>query len=297
MNIIDIMTRACRNHVVVPAFNAAHLPMIKPILDALKKNNSFALIEVSRPDVEKFGAQSFKAIADEFKKHVDYKYTALHLDHVPVIDEDGKTVDWEKLIRDGISFGYDSVMIDGSRLAFDENIRITKTVVDIAHEKGVAVEAELGAVLGHEQGPLPDYEELFASGKGFTDAGQAEEFVKRTGVDWLSVAIGNIHGALSDATKDKKKLTARLDIEQLKKLQKAAGIPLVLHGGSGIQQSYVLEAIKNGIAKINVGTEIRQVYEKSLKEKPGDILCAQLQLEKSITSLICDYYHCKGSAC
>ena len=294
MNINEILVRACKNRTVVPAFNAAHLPMIEPIIAALKKTNSFALVEVSRPDVEKFGARSFREVAEEFHKHADYKFTALHLDHVPAIDEDGKDVDWEQLIRDGIGFGYNSVMIDGSRLAFDENIRVTKRVVDIAHEKGIAVEAELGAVLGHEKGPMPDYEELFASGKGFTDVGQAEEFVKRTGVDWLSVAIGNIHGALSDAAKDKKKLNARLDIEHLKKLQKAAGIPLVLHGGSGIQQSYVLEAIKNGIAKINVGTEIRQVYERALKEKPGDVPYAQQQLEKSITGLICDYYRCSG---
>ncbi|NLE66791.1 MAG: class II fructose-bisphosphate aldolase [Lentisphaerae bacterium] len=296
MKITEIVDRACRNQTVVPAFNAAYLPMIKPIIDALKKTGTFALVEAARPDVEKFGARSFREVAEEFRKHANPKYTALHLDHVPVIDEDGRTVDWEKLIRDGISFGYDSVMIDGSRLPFEENVRITREVADIAHGKGVAVEAELGAVLGHEQGPLPDYEELFASGKGFTDAAQAAEFARRTGVDWLSVAIGNVHGALAEGAKDRKKPAARLDIEHLKKLRTAAGIPLVLHGGSGIQQAYVLEAIKNGIAKINVGTEIRQVYESAMKERPGDIVHAQAQVEKSVTGLVCDYYRCGGSA-
>ena len=296
MKITEIMKRAYRTHTVIPAFNAAHLPMVKAIIDALKETGAFALVEAARPDVEKFGARSFREVAEEFKRHADRRFTALHLDHVPVIDEDGRSVDWEKLIRDGMDFGYDSVMIDGSRLPFEENVRITGKVVSIAHGKGVPVEAELGAVLGHEKGPLPDYEELFASGKGFTDVAQAAEFVKRTGVDWLSVAIGNVHGALAEGAKDRKKPEARLDIEHLKKLKTAAGIPLVLHGGSGIQQSFVLEAIRNGIAKVNVGTEIRQVYESALKEKPGDVAYARAMVEKSVAGLVRDYYRCAGSA-
>jgi len=137
---------------------------------------------------------------------------------------------------------------------------------DFAHEGGVPIEAELGAVLGHEAGPLPPYDELFSSGKGFTDVSQAKKFASETGADWLSVAIGNIHGAVSGVLKNQKKVPARLDIERLKEINAALGIPLVLHGGSGIQPEYIQESIKNGIAKINIGTNIRQPYVKVLEE-------------------------------
>ena len=107
-----------------------------------------------------------------------------------------------------------------------------------------------------------DYEEIFKSGKGFTDPHDAAMFVKQTSVDWLSVAVGNIHGAISDGLKDKKKPEARIDIEHLALINQKAGVPLVLHGGSGINVDCIQEAVKNGIAKINVGTAIRQPYEQ-----------------------------------
>jgi len=128
------------------------------------------------------------------------------------------------------------------------------------------VEAELGAVMGHEEGPLPPYEELFASGKGFTDPAEAKRFVEETGVDWLSVAIGNIHGAISAAAKGKKKVAARLNIEHLREIHTTTGIPLVLHGGTGIRKEYIIDSIRNGIAKINVATAIRQPYEQTLAQ-------------------------------
>jgi len=108
---------------------------------------------------------------------------------------------------------------------------------------------------------MPPYEELFASGKGFTDPEEAKRFVEETGVDWLSVAIGSVHGAISAAKKSEKKVEARLSIEQLQAIRKAIDVPFVLHGGTGIRKAYIMDAIKNGIAKINVATAIRQPYE------------------------------------
>jgi len=294
-NIKDIVKKAYNNHIVIPAFNIPYLPMVKPIIETLKKNETFGLIEVARPDVEKFEAKTFKDAIEEYHKYADTQYTRIHLDHIPVIDEDGIKVDWESLIKDAIEFGYDSVMIDGSRLPFEENIEITKKVVELASKKNIPVEAELGAVLGHEKGPLPDYEQLFKSGKGFTDVAQAQEFVRQTRVDWLSVAIGNIHGAISGTLKNKEKVKAKLNIEHLCKLQNVTKIPFVLHGGSGIQQLYVLEAINNGITKINIGTEIRQVYEKAIKQKPNNIAFAQNKVAEKVEQLICNYYYIKGS--
>jgi fructose-bisphosphate aldolase class II len=190
------------------------------------------------------------------------------LDHVPVIDEDNLSVDYEAIIQEAIQLGYQSVMVDGSRLSLEENIQATRKIARLAHAAGIALEGELGAVYGHEAGPLPPYEELFASGKGFTAAEDARRFVQETGVDWLSVAVGNVHGAISDLTRHNKKVEARLNIEHLQRIYEAVNIPLVLHGGSGIKKKYIHEAIQRGIAKINIGTAIRQPYEVALKESP-----------------------------
>ena len=177
-------------------------------------------------------------------------------------------------------------MIDGSRLSLEENIKITRAVVKIGHSQGISVEAELGAVMGHEKGPLSPYEELFRSGKGFTNVGEAERFVEETSVDWLSIAIGNIHGAISGMAKDKKKIEARLNIEHLQRISERVKIPLVLHGGSGIRLEYLLEAIKNGITKINVGTALRQAYEKDLR---NGLESAQEAVSRIVRSLIKGY--------
>jgi len=152
-------------------------------------------------------------------------------------------------------------MVDGSRLPFAENVACTREIVAQAHAAGVPVEAELGAVMGHESGSFMPYEELFASSKGFTDPNEAGRFVEATGVDWLSVAIGNIHGAVSAATKGNRKTAARLNIGHLDRIKKQTGIPLVLHGGTGIRKACIMDAIRHGITKINVATAIRQPYE------------------------------------
>ncbi|MBN2323148.1 MAG: class II fructose-bisphosphate aldolase [Spirochaetes bacterium] len=289
------MKRAYERGILVPAFNAAYPEMVKPICDALKRFKTFGMCEVARPDIEKFGAGGFDVIYREYHMHADPEYVSLHQDHVPVIDEDGEDVDYMTLLEQAIGLGFDSVMVDGSRLPLEKNIRICREVARMAHERGVPVEAELGAVLGHESGPLPPYEELFESGEGFTSPEDAERFVKESGVDWLSVAIGNIHGAISGAAKDRKKLNARLSIPHLKKIRAATGIPLVLHGGSGIRREYLLDAIGHGITKINIGTDIRQAYEKKLGETK-EVTDAQEAVAEVIGRLIVEYFCIEGSA-
>lgn len=293
--IAEIMEKANRRGVLIPAFNVAYLPMILPIVGTLKKLRTFGLVEVARPDVEKFGAESFKKVAEEYLKIANRRFTRLHQDHIPVIDEDGNEVDWKFFIKEALDIGYDSVMIDGSRLPLEENIAVTREVVELAHSRKVPVEAELGAVLGHETEPLPPYEELFSTGRGFTRVEEAKRFVEETEVDWLSVAVGNIHGAISGVAKDKEKVQARLNIDHLKKIKEATKCPLVLHGGSGIQKSYLMEAVKNGICKINVGTSIRQSYEKIFSETQGNIEKAQEAVASTMENLICQVYKIKGS--
>lgn len=288
------MQRAYERGILIPAFNAAYHEMVKPICETLKRLKTFGMLEVARPDVEKFGIESFRKAAEDYRKYEDPEFVCLHQDHVPVIDEDGLEVDYMALIKEGLDSGYDSVMIDGSRLPLDENIRITREIVALAHAKSVPAEAELGAVLGHESGPLPSYEELFSTGKGFTRPEDAERFVKETGVDWLSVAVGNIHGAITGAAKDHKKVEARLNIEHFIKIKKVTGVPLVLHGGSGIKKEHILEAIKNGLTKLNIGTDIRHAYEKALKPS-GSVTKAQEAVAELMEYLIVDYFGVAGS--
>jgi len=282
------MDAAATAGIVVPAFNVPYLPMVEAVCDALARHRTLGMVEVARLELTKFESRSLATVAEHYRQYADPRYVTLHLDHVPVIDEDGLAVDWRSLIEDALELGYHSVMIDGSRLPLDENIAVTAEVVGMAHARGAAVEAELGAVLGHEAGPLPPYDELFASKKGFTDPDDAARFVRETGVDWLSVSIGSIHGAISPAARDKAKVEARLDIDHLKRLRAATGIPLVLHGGSGVNQECVDEAIRSGIAKINIGTDIRQPYERVLSTG-GSVKNAQEAAMETMSKLILRY--------
>jgi len=285
--VAHIVRRAYERHLVVPAFNIAYLPMVEPIVATLRDCRSFALIEVARPDIERFGAVSYSAVAAEVNRCADRAYARLHQDHVPVIDEENRPVDWRPIIQQALALGYDSVMIDGSRLPLDANIAVTAAVVAMAHP-AAAVEAELGAVLGHEPGPLPPYEELFRTGRGFTNVQDAVRLVSETGLDWLSVAVGNIHGAISGAAKDAQKVQARLDIAHLQRLSDAVRVPLVLHGGTGIQLHYVRQAIRAGIAKINIGTALRQPYERELRQGRG-VPAAQKAVAEAVRRCLEDY--------
>jgi fructose/tagatose bisphosphate aldolase len=196
-----ILHRAWKKGIVVPGFNIPYLPMMEPVVRALRDTGTFGLIMVARLEWIKFKSGSMKSIRDEYEKQKDLRFTRLHLDHVPVIDEDNLLTDFETIISDAIELGYDSVMIDGSRLSLNDNIKSTRKIADLAHSAGIPVEAELGAVMGHESGPLPPYEDLFSSGKGFTSPKEAVKFVEETQTDWLSVAIGNVHGAISAAAR------------------------------------------------------------------------------------------------
>jgi len=291
----EAIRRAYRAGIALPAFNTPYLPMIEPVAKAIIDQDAFALIAVARLEFVKFEARSQAAIKAEFDKWQDPGHMRLHQDHIPVIDEDGLRIDFLTELQIATDLGYGSVMVDGSRLPLDENIMATQKSVALAHRGGVPCEAELGAVMGHEAGPMPPYEELFASGKGFTDIAEAARFVKETGCDWLSVAVGNVHGAVAQGLKDQPKPKARLALDHIQSLAEATGIPLVLHGGSGIQQEYVLGAVKRGVAKINVATEIRQPYEQTMKAT-GSIAAAQEAVYERTTTLIRDFFGWSGDA-
>jgi fructose-bisphosphate aldolase class II len=289
----DILLNAYRAGIAVPAFNVPYLPMMEPVIHAVVDQDAFALIETARLEWIKFEAGGPDQVMAEFQRWLNLDHVRLHLDHVPVIDEDDHHVDFLPVIEQAIGLGYHSVMIDASRLPLDDNIAATRQVADLAHAAGIPCEAELGAVLGHGSGPLPPYEEIFATGRGFTRIDEAQRFVQDSGCDWLSVAVGSIHGAISGALKDVKKVEARLNLDHLDKLRAVTGIPLVLHGGSGVRQADVLAAVKKGIAKINIASEIRQAYEQQ-QRATGRITAAQAAVYQRTTELIRDYLGVAG---
>ena len=297
MHIKDVVKKARQMETVIPAFNISHLPMLKAVAQAIVDEDSVAMIQVARLEWEKFQSKSLEAVAQEYAKYAKPNYTFLHLDHVPVIDEDELPVDYMPIMERAIKAGYQSVMIDGSRLSLEENIASTREVSDFAHEIGVAVEAELGSVVGHEKDGIGiSYEELFRSKKGFTDIQEAKRFVEESACDWLSVAVGSIHGAIAEKTKNQKKPEALLDIPHIEALENATGgLPLVLHGGSGINQEYILKGIKSGIAKINVATEIRQAYELALEDRADDIEYARQKVYERTRWVISDFLKTKGN--
>ncbi len=293
-----ILDHAYKNGVLVPSLNIPHLPMMPAVVQACVDEQSMAFIEVARVEWEKFEAGSLtelKGAYDDAVTDTDTRsFVRLHLDHVPVIDEDNLRVDYRSIISEAIDLGYDSVMVDGSRLSLDENIRVAAEIVELAHASGVPVEAELGAVFGHEDGPPPPYEEVFRQRRGFTVPDEASRFVRESGCDWLSVAFGSVHGAISEAFRDMKKPDARLDLDHLSLLVEATGIPLVLHGGSGVLKEYLLPAFKQGVAKMNIGTEIRQAYTNALRDT-SSISKAQDAVYARTRYLLCDYLGISGS--
>jgi len=290
----DVVRAAWEAGTVIPAFNVPYLPMLEPVVRAVADQDSFALIETARIEWQKFECYGPAAVQEAFARFCDPEHVRLHLDHVPVVDEDGLEVDYLPIVRKAIAVGYGSVMIDGSLLSLEANIAATREVAELAHEAGISCEAELGSIVREGAGPLPPYDELFASGVGFTKVDEAARFVAETGCDWLSVAIGNVHGAVSKAFKDKKKTQARLNLDHLSHLREAANVPLVLHGGSGVRREDVLAAIKVGIAKINVGSDIRQAFEQGLKAT-GSVGGAKDAVYERTTWLIREYYGISNS--
>ena len=148
--------------------------------------------------------------------------------------------------------GYTSVMIDGSLLGFEENIALSKAVADACHAGGVPVEAELGKVGGKED----DHDG--GSGSGYTDPEEAAQFVQRTGVDALAVAIGTAHGVYKGIPK--------LDTERISRIRERVNVPLVLHGTSGVPDDTVRECIARGMCKINYATDLRIAFTKGVRE-------------------------------
>ncbi len=289
----EIVNRASELGIALPAFNIPFPPMMKAVVRAVADEDSFALVEVARIEWLTFEIEGMERFMEEYRACAEPGHVRTHLDHIPVLDEEGRSVEYRPFIEKAIELGFDSVMIDGSHLPLEQNIAATREIAALAHSASLPCEAELGAILRFGAGRVPPYEELFASGAGFTKVDEAVRFVRETGCDWLSVSIGNIHGAVVAALRDKPKGESRLNLEHLETLHKATGVPIVLHGGSGVRHEDVLAGMKRGIAKVNVGFEIRKAYEDALKSS-GSVETAGESFYRRTRSLLKDYFRISG---
>jgi len=231
VNLKTILDKAYRDQYAVGAFNIIDLTFLEAIIEAAQKQNSPVILNIAEVHYPFVTLENIVPLIQIIAGRTPVDI-ALNLDH-------GLTMDG---IKRAIDLGFSSIMFDGSHLDYAENIRQTQRVVEMCREKGISVEAELGAVGGAEGGELVSS----ADPARYTDVGQAREFVRETGIDALAVAIGNSHGRY--------KGEPCLDFERLEAIRDAAGIPLVLHGGSGISDTDFRRTISLGIAKINFFT-------------------------------------------
>ncbi|MBP2633108.1 MAG: ketose-bisphosphate aldolase [Firmicutes bacterium] len=227
----------------VGAFNVSDSSLLRAVTEEAEASNSPAIIAI-HPDELKFITDEFMAYVIERTKKSPIPFT-IHLDH------GGSFAD----VMRAIHVGFNSVMIDGSRLPYDENVALTKKVVEAAHAAGVCVEGELGTI-----GNTGTSIEGGVSEITYTEPTQAEDFVKVTGVDSLAVAIGTAHGIYP------KDVTPKLQMYILKAITAKVGIPIVLHGGSANPDNEIAEAVKIGVQKINISSDMKFAFFKKARE-------------------------------
>jgi len=270
----EILAAAGARGRAVGAFNFSNLEFLQAIVAAVDARQTSAFLATSESAIEYAGLESIVAMARAAAQTTKVPL-CLHLDH-------GKDL---ALIRRCIDAGYTSVMIDASHLPFEENLRQTRTVVQMAHAAGVSVEAELGRLVGREDGVVVAEREAL-----LVDPAEAARFVAETGIDSLAPAIGTAHGAF------KFKGEPKLDFDRLKKVkEQTGGLPLVLHGASSVPQNLVekcarygldvkgargvpeqdlLQAIRLGVSKVNVDTDLRLAFAAEVRrvfdEQPKD---------------------------
>ena len=236
----EMLLKAQEGNYAVGAFNVENMEMVMAVIAAAEELNAPVIMQTTPSTVKYAGLDYYLANVATAAKNAKVP-VAMHLDH-------GSSF---SLAMQALRQGYTSIMIDGSHSVFEENIAITKSVVDACKPSNIPVEAELGKVGGKE-------DDLDGGDGGYTDPKEALEFVQKTGVNSLAVAIGTAHGVYKGEPK--------LDLDRLVEIRKIVDVPLVLHRASGLSEEAVKESIKRGICKVNFATELRIAYTDGVKE-------------------------------
>lgn len=227
-------------NLIAPAFNTTNLEMTLSIIQGAEEVGLPAIVQIAPTNVKLSGYDYIANIVKSAAEKVDIPVT-LHLDHGMTFED----------IRQAVDAGFNSVMIDASKLPYEENIKLTREVVEYCHERGVSVEAELGELGGKED----DHE---SDESAQTDPKLARDFVARTGIDLLAVSVGNIHG-LDEQPK--------INLALLREIADGVEVPLVIHGGSGIPED-VLAQLKNyNVRKINLASDLRKRFISSVGKR------------------------------
>lgn len=238
----DLMQAAEAGKYAVGAFNCNNMEIIQAIITAAELEKSPVIVQASQGAIKYAGLAYIVAMTRVAAEAASVP-VCLHLDHGTSFEQ----------VMQCIRQGFSSVMIDGSKLPLEENIELTNRVLAVARAVGVSVEAELGRVGGTEDNVSVSEREAF-----FTDPEEAKYFVDKTGVDALAVAVGTAHGRYKGVPK--------LDFPRLQKIRELTGVPLVLHGSSGVPDEAIREAVALGVRKINIDTNIREAFVKGLRE-------------------------------
>ena len=237
----ELLLDAQKNGYAVGAFNVENMEMVQAVVAAAEELKSPVIMQTTPSTIKYASPEMCYANVAAAANNASVP-VVMHLDH-------GSSFE---LAVHAFRAGYTSIMIDGSHSVFEENIAITKSVVDVCHAGNVPVEAELGKVGGKED----DLDG--GNGGGYTVPSEAVEFVEKTGIDSLAVAIGTAHGVY--------KGTPKLDVERLSEIREVVSIPLVLHGTSGVPDEAVKECIRRGICKVNYATDLRIAFSNGVKE-------------------------------
>lgn len=241
VNTKEMLLKAQKDGYAVPAFNIHNLETLQVVVETAAEMRS-PVILAGTPGTFDYGGRDYvQAMAEVAARRYEIPI-ALHLDHHEVFAD----------IKASIDLGTKSVMIDASHHEYAENIEIVKEVVAYAHQFGVTVEAELGRLGGQEDDLIVDEADAF-----YTDPKVAKDYVEKTGIDSLAVAIGTAHGMYQSEPK--------IDIARLKEIKARVDIPLVLHGASGVPHDVVRECIANGICKVNIATELKIPFSSALR--------------------------------
>ncbi len=241
--VIDILKKAKEEGYAVGAFNTVNLEMTQAILEAAKVKKSPVIIQVTEKTMNYAGGRNiFQIIKNTAEFYYPEVSVGIHLDH-------GKSFE---IIQRAVEIGITSVMYDGSRGKYEDNLMVTKRVVDYCHEKGVDVQAELGNVPYLKEVGISDID----WDRYMTDPDQAKNFVEETGIDALAVAVGNAH----DFAKER----PVPDYERLERINEKLNIPLIMHGASDWEEEKVENAVKRGISCFNVDTASRVAFVTSL---------------------------------
>ena len=238
----DMLKKAQENGYAVPAFNIHNLETIQAVIEVASELKSPVIIAGTPSTIEYAGGDYIVSILEVAARKHDIPI-AIHLDHFEDVNK----------IKQYIDSGFKSCMIDASMKSFEENIEIVKEVVKYAHSKDAVVEAELGKLVGIEDDLIVDEKEAI-----YTDPNQAKEFVERTGIDSLAIAIGTAHGLYKGEPK--------LDFDRLKEIREKVNVPLVLHGASDVPDELVKRAISLGICKVNVATDLKIPFSNAVKK-------------------------------